>query len=147
MAFADPYTCYITTCYVSLSKVSLNLAASIVVPQEKVKISSTDIEAVNFSLGIIAFLPLDTCAPHHCQSCQYFPILILLDLLFLDLFFSGFSNLAGLAFLLLFLDLLLLDLFLLDLLSCWTCLSILLIRLTLLPNNVDETSFPCVLKY
>ena len=84
-AFASPYTCHIPTCYASLSRVSLNLAASLIVPQENVTFSSPDIGAVNFSLGTTAVLPINTCAPGRCWSLRAFPILILLDLLFLDL--------------------------------------------------------------
>ena len=87
----------------------MNLAASLVVPQEKVDFSSPDVGAVNFYVGTTAVLPLNACVPQRCRSRQAFPILVLLDLiflyllLFLDLLFlftfslSGLS-LAGLAF-------------------------------------------------
>ena len=121
-AFVSPYTCHVPTCCARLSRVSLNLSTSLVVPRDKVKFSSPDVGAVNFSLGTTAVLPLDACAPRRFRFCQYFSVLPLLDLLLLDLLF-------------------------LDLLLLMDLIFFSLIRLTLLPNNVDQTLFPCVLKY
>ena len=117
-AFADPYTCHVPTCCASLSRVSLNLAASLVFPRDKVTFSSPDVGAVKFSLGTNAVLPLDACAPRCCWSRQAFPILLFQGLLLPDLLFLD---------LLLLLDLLLFFTFALaglasaGLAFCWIC--------------------------
>ena len=97
-AFAAPYTCHVTTFCARFPKVSLNLAASLNVPREKVTFSSPDLGAVNFSLGDTAVLPLDACAPRRCQSCQDLPILLFLDLLFLNFIFLDLLLLLNLLF-------------------------------------------------